>query len=132
MRAILARLLCLLAAISLMEGHVVALQTYAWVTMLNDRIPTQGVSDALSTTFDGQHPCEHCLTVQDLQQESQQEDASLPSFEFGGVKLLKSSCQRISPPSRSQSALLPFLAIHELPSSSYFTSVPSPPPRASA
>lgn len=132
MRAFLARLLCLAAIITLMDVHVVMLQSYAWVTMLNDRIPEQGVSEAISSTFDGQHPCEHCLTAQDLQSESQQEESPAPNFQLSGIKLLNSSGQKISPPSRSHAALLPFIAEHKNAHLAYYASVPSPPPRAFA
>jgi hypothetical protein len=130
MRAFFARLLCLVAAITLMDGHIIALQSYAWVTMLNDRIPEQGVGEALSTTFDGEHPCNHCLAAEELQSKSQEEKSKAPEMQLSGIKLLSPKSQKISAPSAPKSFRLPHLSVHIIAVKDVYSSVPSPPPRA--
>ncbi|MFC5050167.1 hypothetical protein ACFPK9_06050 [Rubritalea spongiae] len=130
MRALLAKLFCLIAAISLIDGHIIALQTYAWVTMLNDRIPEQGVGEALSTTFDGEHPCEHCLAAEDLQTKSQKEKSKAPDMQLSWIKLISPKAEKITLPPAPPYKLLPHLVETLSPSTDHSTSVPSPPPRA--
>ena len=52
------------AALVLMTGaHWAALQTVAWTTMLANNLRTQSVSEAVSQTFDGEHPCPLCNAI---------------------------------------------------------------------
>ena len=46
------------------------LQVVAWTGMLIVRSQTSSLSDAIHTTFDGQHPCPMCRMIQDQHQES--------------------------------------------------------------
>lgn len=43
--------------------HWVALQSVAWTTMVIERTCSTSFRSALSTTFDGQHPCRLCEVV---------------------------------------------------------------------
>lgn len=43
--------------------HWAALQTVAWTAMVVGRAQTASLSEALQTTFDGQHPCKLCKVV---------------------------------------------------------------------
>ncbi len=45
--------------------HWAALQTVAWTSMVIARAPQVGLTEAVSTTFDGQHPCRLCLVVRE-------------------------------------------------------------------
>ncbi len=45
--------------------HWAVLQSVAWTTMLVERLRTQSVTSAFSTTFDGKHPCQLCLVIRD-------------------------------------------------------------------
>ena len=52
------------AALVLTTGaHWAALQTVAWTTMLANNLRTQSVSEAVSQTFDGEHPCPLCNAI---------------------------------------------------------------------
>ncbi|MFT5906098.1 MAG: hypothetical protein ACI9E1_001703 [Cryomorphaceae bacterium] len=70
----LAKLFCLLAAVGLLNVHIALYQGYAWVTMLNDRIPEQGIENAISTTFSGDHPCDKCIAVAEQRVNEQQQE----------------------------------------------------------
>ncbi len=53
-----------IAALVIMTGgHWMALQTLAWTTMLVKNLQTQSVSQAVSQTFDGEHPCCLCKAI---------------------------------------------------------------------
>lgn len=131
MRHFIAKLICLVAAVTILEVPSVALQSYAWATMLNDRIPAQGLSEAISSTFDGEHPCEHCLTVQELQSDEKSTDDKTPApqFQLGSIKLIGLSSNRIVPPSGSAASLLPHEVTDAHLSWRFYDSVPTPPPR---
>ncbi len=69
----IAKLFCVLAAIGVLNVHIAIYQGYAWVTMLNDRIPDQRIENAVATTFSGDHPCEKCMAVAKQLAKEQQE-----------------------------------------------------------
>lgn len=98
--------------------------------MLNDRIPAQGVTEALSTTFDGEHPCEHCLAASELQNKSQEEKSKAPEMQLRGLKLVSPKSEQINAPLAPNSFRLPYLVSHIPPRKDVHSSVPSPPPRA--
>ena len=131
MRHFLAKLICLVAAVTILEVPSVALQSYAWATMLNDRIPTQGFSEAISSTFDGEHPCEHCLAAQELQSDEKSPDkkSKAPQFQLGSIKLIGLNASKILPPAGSPASLLPHVVTDAHLSCCFYDSVPTPPPR---
>ncbi len=57
-QSIAALLVCLTLGL-----HWAALQTVAWTAMVVERAQTASLSEALQTTFDGQHPCKLCKVV---------------------------------------------------------------------
>jgi hypothetical protein len=59
----LAKLLVLLAAVQLLGGHWMVLQTAAWVGMMVSYSERESVVVALEKTFDGAHPCVLCKVV---------------------------------------------------------------------
>lgn len=62
--------------------HWIVLQSVAWTTMVIERSCSGSLSDALSTTFDGQHPCKLCRVVQEGQ--SAEDSSGIPVH---GLKL---------------------------------------------
>jgi hypothetical protein len=65
-------------------GHWFALQSIAWVTMTVNFAQTDPLDVALKKTFDGQHPCRICKTVEQGRK-SEQKQATLKvesKFEF--------------------------------------------------
>jgi hypothetical protein len=61
-------LLILVLAIS-MGGHLTFLQTIAWGGMLLSYAGKASFSEAVTKTFDGEHPCELCALVRQSKQD---------------------------------------------------------------
>lgn len=59
----------LVAAVQLLGGHWLVLQSVAWAGMLVSFAQTETVVVALEKTFDGEHPCDLCQAVQKGQNE---------------------------------------------------------------
>lgn len=58
-------------------GHWAMLQTVAWVGMVVSYSEDFGVSEAISMTFDGEHPCKMCKIVKEGRAAEQQQQATL-------------------------------------------------------
>ena len=69
--------LCILAALAVVDAHMMLVQGWAWGTMLQDRAPERGMSGALDSTFSGAEPCPMCCAVQEERHE-EQEEAPVP------------------------------------------------------
>lgn len=59
----LAHFLSLIVAVQLLGGHWAVLQTVAWTRMFVENVQGESVTEALSKTFDGQHPCQLCQRI---------------------------------------------------------------------
>jgi hypothetical protein len=59
--------------------HWVALQTVAWTTMLADNLRQQSLTQAVSQTFDGQHPCCLCKAIAAGKQSEKKTELSFQS-----------------------------------------------------
>lgn len=66
-------IICLLAALHLVGGHWGAMQLVAWATMIRDFSQDRPLAQALSDTFDGEHPCPMCCKVNAGQSEERKE-----------------------------------------------------------
>lgn len=69
----IARLLVLVAAVQLLGGQWLVLQSVAWAGMLVSFAQTETVVVAIEKTFDGEHPCDLCQAVQKGQNEDRQQ-----------------------------------------------------------
>jgi hypothetical protein len=69
--------LCIVAAIGVLDGHLMVAQSWAWFTMVQDRAHEMGVSEALDSTFSGDAPCPMCCAIQEERQEKE-EQAPVP------------------------------------------------------
>lgn len=68
-----------IAALVLMTGaHWAALQTVAWTTMLANNLRTQSLTQAVSDTFDGEHPCPLCKAIAAAKKAKKQSEAAAP------------------------------------------------------
>ncbi len=77
-------------------------QTWAWATMVNDRVPQQGVVSALDSTFSGDSPCAMCCAITEERQDNQ-EQAPIPESD-PAAKFLLVAWRRVDfvwPPSLS-------------------------------
>jgi hypothetical protein len=52
-----------LALVAMLGAHWAFLQTVAWTAMLADNLRTQTLTEAVSRTFDGDHPCPLCRAI---------------------------------------------------------------------
>jgi hypothetical protein len=57
------KILVILALVFSTGLHWAALQTVAWTTMLAANLSTQSFFEAVSQTFDGEHPCPLCKAI---------------------------------------------------------------------
>jgi hypothetical protein len=89
-RVYLHKLLILCCALYLSGAHWVALQTTAWTGMLISRSIATSVTDAIETTFDGQHPCAMCSAITDGKQAERQAEHSFALLKkVGDLKFLE-------------------------------------------
>lgn len=81
------RVMAVLMLSGVLGLHWAVLQTVAWTAMLIERLPTQSLTSAVVTTFDGQHPCQLCLAIRDGKSATSKESATSPSPSSTGLKL---------------------------------------------
>lgn len=67
------RLLALLAAFVVVDGPMVIGQSWAWVTMVCDRTPAMGFTEAVADTMSGENPCPMCLALAEERQKEREE-----------------------------------------------------------
>jgi hypothetical protein len=68
--------------------HWAVLQSVAWTTMLADNLRTQSLTEAVTHTFDGEHPCCLCKAIAAGRKSEQKKEftAPLQKLEFPPVK----------------------------------------------
>jgi hypothetical protein len=59
----LGKVLVVFALVSTLSAHWALLQTVAWTTMLANNLQSGSLHDAVTKTFDGQHPCCLCKAI---------------------------------------------------------------------
>ncbi len=57
------KIFLVLALVAMLGAHWALLQTVAWTTMLADNLRANSFHDAVTMTFDGQHPCPICKAI---------------------------------------------------------------------
>lgn len=78
--------LCLLLATSL-GLHWGLLQSVAWTGMLIDHLGVRSLDEAVSMTFDGAHPCELCLAIDEARATATDDERSpLPDQRLEAAK----------------------------------------------
>jgi hypothetical protein len=80
---------CVIVALIATTGlHWIGLQTVAWTTMLADNLCAHSVKEAVTKTFDGQHPCCLCKAIADGKKSEKKSEFSFHSqkLEFPPVK----------------------------------------------
>jgi hypothetical protein len=104
-------------------AHWALLQSVAWTTMLADNLRTRSVTEAVSQTFDGDHPCPLCKAITAAKKSEHKSEAASPAqkLEF--------------PPSAEKMVLIVPKNFHSFPPVNYFAeSLPQkpllPPPRS--
>jgi hypothetical protein len=51
------------ALVATISAHWALLQTVAWTTMLANNLQSRSLHDAVTMTFDGEHPCPLCKAI---------------------------------------------------------------------
>lgn len=69
------KLLLVICALYLSGAHWLVLQSTAWATMVWERTKVTTVSEAVSTTFDGEHPCGMCQAIEKAQHEEERKES---------------------------------------------------------
>ena len=97
--------------------------------MLISRSIATSVSDAIVTTFDGQHPCPMCSGIAGAKQTEQQSEQSFDLLKkFGDVKFLELVTAQSAPTVSSNAVVWPASWFEVLTRSE---APPTPPPLAS-
>ena len=74
--------LIVLALVLATGAHWAALQTVAWTTMLANNLRTQSISEAVSKTFDGEHPCCLCKAIAAGKKSEKKSEAVTPTLKM--------------------------------------------------
>lgn len=89
MKTIFRNLLLLACALHLSGAHWALLQVTAWTGMLVARSQSEGVVEAVKTTFDGEHPCPMCSAIESGQKDERRSDTEAPALkELTDIKLV--------------------------------------------
>lgn len=67
----------LIAAVQILGGHWVVLQSVGWVKMFVEYAQEDSLRVALVKTFDGEHPCSICHTVSDGRKKEEKQEATI-------------------------------------------------------
>ena len=106
----------------LLGAHWLLLQSVAWVGMIIDYSQTATLSEAISMTFDGEHPCRMCIAVKEGKKAESKQLQLKPELKFDFLCMEAAS---FLPP------LLPFTLL--TPESTFALprneAPPGPPPR---
>ena len=90
MKSFLHKVIILSCALYLSGAHWMLLQGTAWTGMLVSRAMSTSVSEALSSTFDGQHPCAMCSVIAEGRCNEDDAGANFaPLKKSGEIKFLK-------------------------------------------
>jgi hypothetical protein len=123
MFARIGKIFVVLALVAMLGSNWTLLQTVAWTTMLADNLHSSSFHDAMTKTFDGNHPCCLCKAIAAGKQSEKKTD-----FSFQSQKLefppLKENFVLIAP---SQFQLLP---LENSAAESFLQKPLTPPPRS--
>ncbi len=68
----------LILGVVLASGHLGLLRVVAWTSMLAERISEEPLELAISTTFDGEHPCGLCRVLDEQDPAAQAKGTTIP------------------------------------------------------
>jgi len=114
----LAKMLAVVALAATLGWHWALLQSIAWTTMLADNLRHHSLTEAVTRTLDGKHPCPLCRAITAAQKSEKKREFTLQTqkLEF--------------PPAKETPVLLAPSNFQELPAptSWSFETLPSKPP----
>ena len=103
-------------------AHWAALQTVAWTTMLADNLCNDSFSEAVSKTFDGEHPCCLCKAIAAAKKSEKKSAAIAPVLKMEFPPLAEKIVLIAPSP-------LPVLPAQNFCARQLFQKPPTPPPR---
>ena len=79
-----AKMAMIVTLVTTTGAHWAFLQSFAWTTMLAENLSHGSMSQAVSRTFDGQHPCPICKAIAAGKKSEKKKDSALQlqKFEF--------------------------------------------------
>jgi hypothetical protein len=82
------KILVVVALAAMLGAHWALLQSVAWTTMLAGNLQSSSLHDAVTKTFDGQHPCCLCKAIAAAKKSQQKTELSLQQqkLEFPPLK----------------------------------------------
>lgn len=98
------KIFVVLALVLTTGTHWIALQTVAWTTMLAANLTTSSFTEALSDTFDGEHPCCLCKAIKAGKKAEKNSEAMAPALKMEfplateKIRLFAPSAFRLLPP----------------------------------
>ena len=119
----LGKVLVVFAIAATLSAHWALLQTVAWTTMLADNLQTESLHEAVTKTFDGDHPCDLCKAITAAKKSEQKKQTSFEKLKLE-FPLMDEHLVLIAP-SRPN----PLPRLNSLPESISFKP-PTPPPRS--
>jgi len=85
----------------MMGGHWFILQSVAWAKMVMDYSRQTSVQQALSETFDGEHPCDLCKKISRARDDSGK-SATIAVFPHKDLSFVADKVARVVPPNGSE------------------------------
>jgi hypothetical protein len=82
------QILACVALFSIAGGHYAVLQTVAWTGMLIDYSRSAGLVEGVKQTFDGEHPCKMCMSIEESKKEEEQQQTPLTTIKPLDLKAL--------------------------------------------
>jgi hypothetical protein len=76
------KILVVLALVLTTGLHWAALQTVAWTTMFASNLRGQGITEAVTRTFDGKHPCCLCKAIAAAKKSEKKSEAVSPGLKL--------------------------------------------------
>ena len=70
------------ALVSTTGAHWAVLQTVAWTTMLANNLCHQSLTEAVTQTFDGHHPCPLCKAIAAAKKSEKKSEAVSPELKM--------------------------------------------------
>jgi hypothetical protein len=61
-------------------AHWLVLQSVAWTGMMIENIKNESLHQAVSKTFDGEHPCDLCTAIDEGKKSEKKQESQLPAF----------------------------------------------------
>jgi hypothetical protein len=118
----LGKVLVVFAIAATLSAHWALLQTVAWTTMFADNLQTESLHDAVTTTFDGDHPCDLCKAIDAAKKSEQKKQTSFEKLKLE-FPLFHEDLVLIAP------SRVEFFPRKNLSAESVSLKPPTPPPR---